>query len=64
MERPIEITILNNNVELDELCYCTNNVHMEPDEDCDNCEGTGLVPTEEGEAILKLVNRYLNVECR
>ena len=72
----IRITLLNNKIELDCLCYnCTEHFSFWNDQPatvtlteefksgvkhCDICDNVRFIPTEEGLAILHLMRRYVN----
>ncbi len=71
MADPIIMTILNNKVALDKLCWCCEGGKVDPskpkhvnaapfftDGVCDMCKGTGYELTEAGEAIIQLINRH------
>ncbi len=67
----IQIKLLNNTIDLDQLCGCVESsrgyYRDEPDtvckikkgqEDCDYCEGRRFTLTSEGQAIMNLIRRH------
>lgn len=71
MANSIIMTILNNKVVLDKICWCCEGGKVDPNKPeytnaasfftdgvCNICEGTGYELTEAGEAIIQLVNRH------
>ena len=61
---PISIDILNNNVKLENECWCCSDTEKEPmykndDGTCEKCGGTKFVLTDAGEAIINLVKRHI-----
>lgn len=71
MGDPIIISVLNNPVVLDKVCWCCEGGTVDPskpehinaapfftDGVCDMCEGTGYELTEAGAAIIELITRH------
>lgn len=63
-EKSIKIKVLNNEVFLD--CECWNCEGKEPSNsskneegNCEYCNGTGFIPTDNGREILNFIKRHL-----
>jgi len=55
-----EIEILNTSIFLDEECaHCYNGKSYRTGERCAHCDGSGVILTEAGAAILELVKRHI-----
>ncbi len=67
-EEEITINILNNNINLDVECWkCyresgKKKFQINPNPDCNICEGKGFILTATGEAIVDLVKRHFKGE--
>lgn len=60
-EPEITLNILNNKIALDRECWgCGIDIHADGNGECEICSGIGRVPTEAGEAIISLMQRYKN----
>ncbi|KKM83852.1 hypothetical protein LCGC14_1305050 [marine sediment metagenome] len=71
MADPIVISVLNNNVALDKLCWCCEGGIVDPSKSkyanaasfftegvCDMCEGVGYELTDAGQAVMDLIKRH------
>ena len=61
----ITINILNNEISLDQKCWCCDGGEKEPMKEfqsesgiCQHCNDSGLILTDVGSAIIKLVRRH------
>ena len=66
MADSIKIKILNNEIELDDECWCCEGSSCTPSESwrnedgtCQICNGTGFKLTGQGQAIIDLVARHI-----
>ena len=55
----LKIEVLNNDLFLDYECMnCDNPQFQDENGICEICNGIGMVPSENGRAILEFINRY------
>ena len=61
----ITINILNNEISLDQKCWCCDGGRKEPDKSfqdvngiCEQCNGTHFIPTSMGISILAFMKRH------
>ena len=60
MKEPLTIIISENELRLEERCWCVEEIKCisTPDDNCEVCNGTGLIISSMGKTIINLVKKY------